>query len=206
MISGETVIIPVQIDFYLDFISPFGFLARHGLAQIATRHALEITYHPVDIGQIKRASGNTGPSNRDIPSKFNYLTEDVARWAKRYQLPMVRYLPGPNTRRLNKGLFQARDENRAGEYVEHAWNCVWRDGLDPGLERTLVEVAGRMQWQVKEFIDFIENPVSEQRFNAEINLATQKGVFGVPTYCINDQMWWGNDRLDFVEQYLEALH
>jgi 2-hydroxychromene-2-carboxylate isomerase len=192
-----------RIDFYLDFISPFGYLARHALSAITAKYGAELSYHPVDIVLLKRAAGNTGPSNRDIPAKCAYLTEDIQRWAKRYRIPMARSLPGSDTSRLNKGLFLAQDELRASEYVQHAWECVWRDGLDPGIAKTLAELATRMRWNFADFTAYVESTKAQQRFEDEIRAATRHGVFGVPTFIIGDAMWWGNDRLDFVEQHLE---
>jgi len=193
---------PVRIDFYLDFISPFGYLARHALDRIVEKYAAEVSFHPVDLMRLKRAAGNTGPANRDVPLKYAYLTEDIQRWAMRYQVPMVRYLPGPDTRRLNLGLFLAKDEGRAAEYVRHAWDCVWRDGLDPGVITTILELATRMRWSADDLLAYVEAPSTQQRYDEENEAATRRGVFGVPTFTVGDAMWWGNDRLDFLEQHL----
>ncbi|MGE0115055.1 MAG: 2-hydroxychromene-2-carboxylate isomerase [Steroidobacteraceae bacterium] len=195
---------PVTIDFYLDFMSPFGYLARAALLRIATKYGADIAYHPVNLVRLKRAAGNTGPSNREIPPKIAYLTEDLQRWAKRYGIQMARELAGPDSSRLNKGFFFARDKNQATDYVRHAWDCVWRDGLDPGLTTTVSEAARRMQWNVDDFLAFVESETAQQQYEAENIAAIQRGVFGIPTFVIGDQMWWGNDRLDFLEEYLAA--
>lgn len=195
----------VEIDFYLDFMSPFGYLARGALLKVAARHGAEVVYHPVDLVRLKRAAGNTGPSNREIPPKIVYLTEDLQRWAKRYGIKMVRELPGPDSSRLNKGFFFAQGQDQAAEYVRHAWDCVWRDGLDPGLTATVAEAARRMQWNGDDFLAFVASEAAQQRYEVEIAAAIQRGVFGIPTFVIADQMWWGNDRLDFLEEYLASV-
>jgi 2-hydroxychromene-2-carboxylate isomerase len=194
---------PLKIDFYLDFISPFGYLARPRLIAIAEKYGAQISYRAVDLQQLKRAAGNTGPSNRDIPPKLAYLTEDIQRWAKRYGVTAVRTLPGPNTSRLNRGLLFARNPDEARDYVRHAWDCVWRDGRDPGLAETVAELAERMGWRQGDLVAFIDSSSTQERYSWESAAAVQRGVFGVPTIMVGEHMWWGNDRLDFVEEYLE---
>src|SRR4051812_4614575 len=124
----------MTIDFYLDFISPFAYLARARFANIAHAHGLSVVYHPVDVFRIKAAVGNTGPSNSKIPAKLAYMTKDRERWADFYGLKIAKTLAGANTDTFNRGLFLAIDRNRADAYVEHALDCIWRDGLDPGLK------------------------------------------------------------------------
>jgi 2-hydroxychromene-2-carboxylate isomerase len=194
----------VTIDFYVDFISPFGYLARHAVLEIAKRYQADVAFHPVDLPRIKRAAGNTGPTNREMPLKYAYLTEDVQRWAQRYRLPVVRHLPGPRTERFNKGIFLAQESGRAEEYVRHAWDCIWRDGLDPGVPESLTEVALRMRWDAAALLNYVDMPSTQERYEEACEAATARGVFGVPTFMIGDLMWWGNDRLDFLEEHLAS--
>jgi 2-hydroxychromene-2-carboxylate isomerase len=200
----ETGISRPIIDFYLDFISPFGYLARHRLSQIVTDHACVIRYHPIDLTKIKLAAGNNGPSNRNIPPKIRYLTTDLQRWARRYEIPMVETLAGPATEKMNKGLLWAIDLRVADEYVRQAWDCVWRHGRDPGDIRTLENLATSMGWRADDFIAFVDSEPAAQRYEAENQQAIGIGVFGVPTFLIDGEMFWGNDRLDFLEEYLAA--
>jgi 2-hydroxychromene-2-carboxylate isomerase len=121
------------IDFILDFLSRFGYLARWRLLAIAQKYGARIHHHQIDLVAVKQAVGNMGPANRDIPAKVAYLTDDLQRWARRYGLPMTRTLPGADTGRMNCGLLLAMDRDRADEYARLAWDCVWRDGLYPGF-------------------------------------------------------------------------
>src|SRR5262245_61256015 len=120
------------IDFYFDFISSFGYLARGRLLQIARKHDRAVVYRPVDIARIRVAAGNTGPSNSAIPAKLKYMTTDFQRWADFYGLKIVNRLSGWQTGVFNRGVYLAIERGQTDAYVEHAWNCTWRDGLDPG--------------------------------------------------------------------------
>ena len=192
------------IDFYLDFVSSFGYLARGRLLQIARKYGRPVVYRPVDIARIRIAAGNTGPPNSKIPAKMKYLTTDFLRWADYYGLKMVSRLSGWDTGVLNRGLYLAIERDQADAYVEHAWNCVWRDGLDPGAASTHAELETRMGWSSGELAPFANSPEVEARYAAEIEAASSRGVFGVPTFITDDQLWWGNDRLDFLERYLAS--
>lgn len=194
----------MAIDFYLDFISSFGYLARGRLAKIARKFDHAVIYHPVDIRRIRLAAGNTGPFNSAIPAKLKYMTTDFLRWADFYGLKMVRTLSGAETGVFNRGLYLAIERRQADAYVEHAWDCIWRDGLDPGAESSEAELEARMGWQAGELSAFANTPVIVDRYSVEIEAASSRGVFGVPTFMIGEHMWWGNDRLDFLERHLDG--
>jgi 2-hydroxychromene-2-carboxylate isomerase len=194
----------MAIDFYLDFVSSFGYLARHRLAEIAARYGETIHYRPVAIFRLRELAGSTGPSNGQIPLKLAYFTKDFTRWADLYGIPINPNLGGYQTNVLNRAVYLAAERGQADAYVEAAWNCVWRDGLDPAAASTEAGLEQAMGWAVGELAAFANRPDVVDRFNAETEAASARGVFGVPTFFIGDEMWWGNDRLDFLEAYLAA--
>jgi len=194
----------IQIDFYLDFISPFVYLARGRLLDIATRHGCKVAYHPVAIATLRQNAGNTGPSNSQIPAKLAYFQKDYRRWADHYGLPIADTLAGYDTRTLNCGLLLAIDRGQANRYAEAASCIVWRNGLDPAAADTLRRLDEEMGWAAGELAAFGADPEAFKRYEAETDAASARGVFGVPTFMIGDEMWWGNDRLDFLERYVEV--
>lgn len=194
----------IVIDFYLDFISSFGYLARGRLCEIADRHGARIAWHPVDIFQLRTLAGNTGPSNSAIPAKMAYLTRDFLRWADFYGLPMVERLSGWQTGALNRGLFLAADRGQAADYAREAWSCVWGEGRDPSAEDTEREIERRIGWEPGAIGAFADTPEARTRYEEGTHAASARGVFGVPTFMVDDEMWWGNDRLDFLDRWLAA--
>jgi 2-hydroxychromene-2-carboxylate isomerase len=192
----------MAIDFYLDFVSSFGYLARHRLVEIAARHGEEIRYHPVEIARLRALAGSTGPSNGQIPLKLAYFTKDFMRWADLYGIRMTSRLGGYQTNVLNRGVYLAIERGQADAYVEAAWDCVWRDGLDPAAAATEAGLERSMGWAAGELAAYAGRPDVVDRFNAGTEAANARGVFGVPTFFVGDEMWWGNDRLDFLERHL----
>ena len=190
------------IEFFFDFLSPFAYLVHQQLPALAQRHGCELRYVPMDLPRAKRAAGNTGPSNREIPVKLRYLTADMNRWARRYGVPLV-FPKSFASERMNKGTLFALDRGEAGAYVQAGFARVWGRGDDMSSNQVLRELAAEMRWPVDEFLSFIESPAAADRFEA-LNLeAHRRGVFGVPTMLVGDEMWWGNDRLHFLEEFLE---
>jgi 2-hydroxychromene-2-carboxylate isomerase len=190
------------IDFYFDFLSPYAYLAHHQLLAIAARYGYQIDYRPIDLQRAKLAVGNTGPANREIPLKHRYLRQDLQRWATSYGLP---FAPpsGYGSHRLNCGTFYALERGVAARYVGTAWHLVWGEGGAMNDDSLIASVALRMGWDAGEFAAFTASETAASRLHGMNQLALEHGVFGVPMMCVDNQMWWGNDRLHFLENYLK---
>jgi 2-hydroxychromene-2-carboxylate isomerase len=194
---------PRHLDFYFDFLSPFAYLAFPPALRIAERYGLTPRVWPIDLKAAKLAAGNTGPTNREIPAKLRYLTADMKRWAKRYGVPLV-FPPNYASERANRGTFYAIDRGQANDYVQRLWSAAWGRGEDMSSPDVLGEVARGLGWPVEEFLDYTTSEASAQRYAQSNQQAHELGVFGVPMILIDDQMWWGNDRFDFIVEYLDA--
>jgi 2-hydroxychromene-2-carboxylate isomerase len=189
------------VDFYFDFMSPYAYLAHHRLVGMTRRLGWGVDYRPVDLAQAKLAVGNTGPANREMPIKHRYLRIDLKRWADLYSVPFV---PPASygAERVNRGAFYAIDRNCAEAYVTLAWHRIWGEGVAMDSDELLREVGRSMGWDVEDLVRYTESEAAIQRLRASNGAATQRGVFGVPTMAIGDEIWWGNDRMDFVETHM----
>lgn len=194
---------PASIDFFFDFMSPFAYLAHGQLCGIADRYERSITYHPIDLPRAKIVAGNTGPSNREIPVKLRYLLADINRWAARQHLP-VNFPASLDSARMNAGTFYAMEHGQAREYVQAGFDLGWGQGADIGSEATLNALADKLGWSASDFLASVANPEENPDYGASNTLAHERGVFGVPTMTIGEEMWWGNDRLEFLEEYCQS--
>lgn len=190
-----------QLEFFFDFMSPFAYLAHNRVCELARRYQRELVYKPMDLPAAKVAAGNTGPSNRDIPVKLRYLMTDINRWAEKAGLP-VNFPASLDSHRMNAGTFYALDRGVAEKYVREAFTLGWGLGGDIGSDQTLTSLAEAMNWSPAEFIAYASAAQELPEYVASNRDAVEKGVFGVPTIIMDEQMWWGNDRLDFVEEFL----
>jgi 2-hydroxychromene-2-carboxylate isomerase len=195
---------PATIDFFFDFVSPYAYLAHTQLPTLAKRCGVSMTYHVIDLQQAKHAVGNTGPSNREMPIKHRYLRQDLQRWASDYGVP---FSPpaGYGSTRLNCGVFYALDRGEVQRYVDLVWRRVWSEGGAMNDDGLIADVASEMGWQADHFLEFIVSREAIDRLHASNASALRRGVFGVPTMLVGDDMWWGNDRLHFLERHLQIF-
>jgi len=189
------------IDFYFDFMSPFAYLARGELVKIATKHDHRIEYRPIELKRAKLAAGNDGPSNQKIPAKLKYMVADLTRWAKHYGIPF-NPITGQDSDRMNIGTYFAIDRDQADAYVAEGFRLGYVEASDLNADSVLIALADAMDWDSSEFMSFLESEEGRSRYEACNVDAHARGVFGVPIMMVGDEMWWGNDRLDFLDRFL----
>lgn len=194
---------PSDISVYFDFTSPFSYLALARLPALAARYGRAIDYRVIDLKAAKQLAGNVGPSTRDIPLKLGYARVDQKRWAKRYGIPIVTPR-GYDSSRVNRGTFFAARQGATRDYVNFIFHRIWGEGGKMDDTDMLHDVAQRLGWDPVAFLAFVESPEPERLLSDATVAAHRLGVFGVPTIMIDEEMWWGNDRIDFVEEYLAA--
>jgi len=184
-----------QIEFFYDYLSPFSYLADTQLPALSARTGAEIVYRPAFLGSIMKATGNGGPLV--IQGKGNYNVLEFQRWAKRYGLPATFSPHFPfNTIRVLRGAIAAQIHGRFREFHSAAFRAIWEQGQDLSKEdalRLILERAGLEPAQIDG--DEIKN-----RLRANTDEAVSRGAFGLPTFFVDGEMFWGNDRLDFVEE------
>jgi len=190
-----------KLEFFFDFMSPFAYLAHDSVCDLARRYNRELIYRPMDLPAAKIAAGNTGPANRDIPVKIRYLMTDINRWAQKRGLPVV-FPASLDSHKMNAGIFYALEKGCAEKYVREGFALGWGQGGDISSDQILARLAETMGWPAAEFIAYASAAKAQPDYLASNLEAVEKGVFGVPTIIIDEQMWWGNDRLDFVEEHL----
>ena len=193
-----------NIDFYFDFLSPYSYLAHCRLPALADKYGYAISYKPIDLKAAKLAAGNTGPATVQMPVKLRYATVDLTRWATKYGAPLAFGKAPPVTERANKGTFFAIERGQAREYVSKLWLATFGSGGDFNSDEMLSDVSRRLGWSPEEFLAFVQSDKAQRLYETGNREAQDRGVFGAPIMMVGDEMWWGNDRLDFLEEYLVA--
>ncbi|HUY20509.1 MAG TPA: 2-hydroxychromene-2-carboxylate isomerase [Candidatus Binataceae bacterium] len=195
-----------QIHFYFDFFSPFSYLASLRIGDLAARHGATVVYHVVDNQVIKRNAGTTGRPNHALPPKYRYLRADLARWARRYGVPLVSpesvsHMDPTIPPRIGRGFLVARRRQKELAYLSAAYRKVWGEAaeMNDALLRELAAVAGL---PAADFLKAVDSDEIRKEAEREIAEASERGVFGVPSVIVNDELFWGNDRLDMVEDLL----
>jgi 2-hydroxychromene-2-carboxylate isomerase len=195
----------MNIDFYFDFLSPFSYLANHRLSPIAQDYGVTIRYHAIDLAKAKAAIGNTGPTNRDLKVKLEYLKIDLQRWAEMYRISLA-FPPNFNSKPMNIGLYFPGVVEKSSAYVDLVFDAVWGQGVAPDSEELPPLISEKLGFECADFQAFITSAAGEECYEKETQAAINRKVFGVPTMFLGDEMWWGNDRLFMLEETLEKTH
>ena len=191
------------IDFYFDFPSPYAYLAHTQLPRIAAEHGAAIVYHPFRILELMKIVGNR-PTTIECKNKSKYAGADLQRWVKRYKVDFSR---NPHSKsfdfaELDRGALVAIEDGRGAEYVTAVFAAIWGKPEDLSQRSVLIDVLRRAGFDAQRLLERASaDPVIAQ-LEAETKAAAERGVFGAPTMFVGDQMYFGNDRFDFV---IEAL-
>ncbi len=197
-----------QLHFYFDFFSPYSYLASVKVGEIAARNRAGVIYHVVDNQVIKLNAGTTGRPNHALPPKYRYLRADLARWARRYGVPLVSpesvsHMDHAIPPRIGRGFLVARRRDNELTYLRAAFQKVWGEGR-PMNEAMLRELAAQAGLPADDFLKAIDSDEIRRESEREIAEASERGVFGVPSFIVGGELFWGNDRLDMGEEYLRS--
>ena len=193
------------VEFYFDVGSPAAYLAFKRLPAICEAAQARLEYQPMLLGGVFQAAGNQSPMN--VPAKGRYMVDDLARFARRHGIAFRHNPFFPiNTLTLMRGAtgLQLREPARMLPYVEAVYRAIWvegRDMNDPAVVAAVLQEAG---FDPQALQALAGDPEVKERLKAVTQEAVARGVFGAPTCFVDGQMYWGQDRLDFVQEALEA--
>jgi len=115
-------------------------------------------------------------------------------------------LSNAEVRPWNVGTLYAIEKKLAEPYVNEAYRRIWGLGADLGDSAQLRQTAEALKWDADEFLEYVSSTQAQTEFRKQCVLAHARGIFGAPMMMVNEELWWGNDRLDFVEDYLKTNH
>jgi 2-hydroxychromene-2-carboxylate isomerase len=195
---------PVQIEFYFDFISGYSYLASIALPPLAAERAATISYRPFGLLDLMKIVGNR-PTTLESKNKGDYAMTDIQRWAKRYGVPFAPnpFWQGIDFAVLGAGLIVASDDGRAADYVKAVYPAVYGEPRNLGQRSELIDVLDKAGFDGARLVERAGASDYAAKLVASTKAAAARGVFGSPTMFVDGKMFFGNDRLDFVA---EALH
>jgi 2-hydroxychromene-2-carboxylate isomerase len=191
------------LEFLFDFGSPASYIAYKRLPPIVARTGAMVDYVPMLLGGVFKATGNVSPAT--IPAKGRWMNADLARFAEREGVVFNHnpYFP-INTLQLMRGASGLLDDGRFMAYLEAVFDAMWRTPKDLGDPAELVPVLHRAGLTPEEFQALTGREDVKARLKAATERAVERGVFGAPTMFVGEEMFFGQDRLDWVEQALTA--
>lgn len=192
------------VEFWFDVGSPAAYLAWHRLPKIAQRTGAAIAWRPMLLGGVFQATGNQSPVN--IPAKGEWLHRDLERFAQRDGIPYRRNPHFPiNTlmpMRVALGL-QMQDEAQMRRFVDAVYRAIFAQGENMNDAQVAARVFEAAGFDPEALLALASRPEVKERLKAVTGEAVSRGVFGAPTFFVNGEMHWGQDRLDWVERALQ---
>jgi 2-hydroxychromene-2-carboxylate isomerase len=192
-----------SVEFLFDVGSPYTYLAYHQLPKITESQGAKIVWTPVLLGGIFQATGNKSPA--EVPAKGRYLNADLQRWATAFG---VRFRMNPdfpiNTLPLMRGAvaMQMRGEEEFHRYLRAIFGAMFETPRNLNLPAGIGAVLSQAGFDPTEFMALIGEQSVKDRLKENTTSAVARGVFGAPTFFVGEDMFWGQDRLAFVEQAL----
>jgi 2-hydroxychromene-2-carboxylate isomerase len=191
------------VEFYFDLGSPATYLAYTQLPKICERTGSQLTYIPILLGGVFKATGNASPAT--VPSKGRYMFQDLDRYARRYGVPLKFNPHFPiNTLMLMRAVtgIQLRHPERFAAFIDCLFKALWIDGRSLDEPATVAAVLTENGFDPNEVLALTADEQVKAVLKDNTEKAVQRGVFGAPSMFVDNQLFFGQDRLDFV---LEAL-
>jgi 2-hydroxychromene-2-carboxylate isomerase len=190
------------LEFFFDFSSPYSYLASTQLQGLAERTGARIRWRPFLLGALFKAIQTAPPINN--MARAAYMMKDLQDWSRHYGLPPLQ-LPQPfpflSVKSLRLALV-AEEQGRMPAFGLRMFRAVWQEGLDATSDDVLSGALRDAGLDPSASLARTEAPEIKERLKKNGEEALERGVFGAPTFFIGDEMFFGNDRLAFVEQRL----
>ena len=193
-----------SLDFYFDVGSPTAYLAHKRLGQLSAQYPLAVTYKPMLLGGVFKATGNNSPVA--IPAKGHYMmVHDLPRFARRYgvEMNLNPYFP-INTLNLMRAAIAAEHLNCSTVFIDAMYDAVWVQEKNMGETEVVAAVLTTTGLNAQALLDLAQTPAIKAELIANTEAAVARGVFGAPTFFMDGEMYFGQDRLDFLEEALRA--
>ncbi|MBD1138484.1 2-hydroxychromene-2-carboxylate isomerase [Pelagibacterales bacterium SAG-MED41] len=185
------------LEFYFDFISPYSFLAHKQIRKIENHEGVKIIYKPVLLGGLHNLHGIKAPAF--IPAKAKHMVRDCKLIAEKNNISFKfnAYFP---IRSLNlmRGVLVAEEDNIKKYYIDNIFNTIWQDGLNMNDLIVIQKILQNLNINPKTFLLRTSSSLIKDLLKKKTSEAFEKGVFGAPTFVVNNKIFWGQDRIEFA--------
>ena len=190
------------LEFYFDYGSPYSYLADTQVEAIAQRAGATLVRKPMLLGGVFKATGNHSPA--ELPQKSAWSAFDMPMWAHHYGVPFQRNPFFPvNTLALMRGATAAQIDGSFERYHPAVFKAMWVEGRNLNDMKEVAAELSAAGLDAAKFGARIQDQDVKERLKTTTEEAVARGVFGAPTCFVDKMMFFGNDRLPFVEMALK---
>ena len=184
-------------EFYFDFSSPYTFLAHKGIKKIENENSIKVKYMPILLGALLSSVGIK--ANVDIPIKAKYMIKDCKLCAEKNRIifKFNNYFP-IITLNLMRCVLVAEKKDFAQNFIDKVFDAIWRDGLNLNDNAIVEKLLKNLDINPRTFLLEAKDQKIKEDLKKKTEEASQKGIFGLPSFIVNNKIFWGQDRLEFV--------
>ncbi len=197
-VLGSETQMEIEVEVFFNYRSPYCYLASRRMWQLEDEHGAHFVWRPLGGWD-----GRSPPER--LKQKLLVVRQDVARWARRLAIPVAPPPPNADPTLAAAGALYAVEQGLIRPYTIAVMHAAWGEGRDLGDPQILLPVAAQAGLERAALAAALEDPARRATLAANAAEAFERGIFGVPTFAIRDQLFWGQDRIDFVAEHLEAL-
>lgn len=192
-----------RLEFFFDYGSPYSYLANGQLAALVERTGCALVHRPMLLGGVFKATGNRSPAMEPVEAKRRYGAVELRRFAAHYGAPFV---PNPhfpiNTLALMRACHATIARGVFAAFHERVFPAFWAEGRDLGDASVLTGVLEEAGLDAAGILRAAGEPAAKDALRRTTEEAVARGVFGAPSFFVGDEMFFGADRLAFVEAAL----
>jgi 2-hydroxychromene-2-carboxylate isomerase len=184
-------------QFFFDFGSPYSFIAHKIIRNIEKENSVRVKYMPILLGGLLKLSGIK--ANVDIPIKGKYMIRDCKLWAEKHNINFKfnSYFP-ITTLNLMRCVLVSEKKGFEQNFINKVFDAMWRDGLNLNDSAIIEKLLKNLDINPKTFLMEAMDQKVKDELRKRTDEAHKKGIFGAPSFIINNKMFWGQDRLEFV--------
>lgn len=195
-----------NIDYYMTPVSPFTYMGHDRLREIAARHGAQINLRVMDLGKVFPASGGLALKDRP-PQRRAYRMMELKRWRDFLNIPLnlePKHFPVPAEPAATAilAVLERHGTSTALDVAGDLLRAIWSEERNIGEPDTLAEILRARKLDADSLLAHARSAEVAARYIQHSQEAIARGVFGSPTYVYQDELFWGQDRLDFLERAL----
>ena len=193
------------IDFYFDFTSPYGYLAAEHIDALAAKYGREVNWNAILLGFIFKQTGQVAPMT--IPLKGEYVIHDMQRSARFLGAPIKFPSEFPKmTIAAARGFYWLKDQDPAltKKFAQLVYRAYFVDDRDVGNAEVVADIAKSAGIDRDAFVANLQSDAVKERFKNESGRAIARKVFGSPFFIVDNEPFWGVDRLEHLDRWLKT--
>ena len=198
----------LQVDYYISLNSPWTYLGAGRLMDVTARCGAKVRVHPIDAGPVFSASGGL-PLLKRSPQRQAYRLQELARWRDALAIPIhikPKHFPANETTAAHCVLAvrETIGDQPAVDLAHCVLKAIWEEEADTGNKDTICRLISEVGLDGTSILKDADDERWAMLRSQETVAAIDRGVFGVPTYAVDEDLFWGQDRLEFLERRLKV--